>query len=53
MPLDHPPSLSDLLHRIDSAEAELRTLVLENIRVRGRSYDIVQRIVERHERQKG
>jgi hypothetical protein len=53
VPLDHSPSLSDLLYRIDSAEAELRALVLENIRVRGRSYDIVQRIGERHERQKG
>jgi len=50
---DHPPSLSVLLHLIDSAEAELRALVLENIRVRDRSYDIVQRIVERRERQKG
>ena len=50
MPPDHLPSVSDLLHRIDSAEAELRDLVLQNIRVRDRSYDIVQRIVERRER---
>jgi hypothetical protein len=31
----------------------LRALVLQNIWLRGRSYDLVQRIVERGERQKG
>jgi len=49
---DHP-SLSELMLTIESAESELRALILENIRLRGRSYDLVQRIVERRERAKG